>query len=161
MTSTQVVKPGAVGAVKTGASSGSGTSRTQRPARFGSVSRGSTLLTSGPEADGARKEATTQGLAAQSRTRASTGDQRAQTRRPADTGRDGRRARRPRRLSDHRRAGGSVPNAPRPRSRPVSTPSPRRIAWVTGGACSEPPLIELAYAFEQASERRAPPPLMP
>ena len=29
----------------------------------------------------------------------------------------------------------------------------------TGGACSEPRLIELAYAFEQATRRRVPPTL--
>jgi amidase len=29
----------------------------------------------------------------------------------------------------------------------------------TGVACSEPRLIELAYAFEQATKRRVPPPL--
>jgi Asp-tRNA(Asn)/Glu-tRNA(Gln) amidotransferase A subunit family amidase len=31
----------------------------------------------------------------------------------------------------------------------------------TGGACSEPRLIGLAYAFEQATKRRIPPPLFP
>jgi amidase len=31
----------------------------------------------------------------------------------------------------------------------------------TGGACSEPKLIELAYAFEQATKKRVPPPLFP
>ena len=31
----------------------------------------------------------------------------------------------------------------------------------TGTACSEPRLIELAYAFEQASSRRVPPPNLP
>ena len=31
----------------------------------------------------------------------------------------------------------------------------------TGMACSEPRLIELAYAFEQATMRRVPPPGMP
>ena len=31
----------------------------------------------------------------------------------------------------------------------------------TGSACSEPRLIELAYAFEQATRRRVPPPDMP
>lgn len=30
-----------------------------------------------------------------------------------------------------------------------------------GGACSEPRLIELAYAFERATKRRVPPPLLP
>src|SRR5262249_38228510 len=31
----------------------------------------------------------------------------------------------------------------------------------TGMACSEPKLIELAYAFEQATKKRVPPPLFP
>jgi amidase len=31
----------------------------------------------------------------------------------------------------------------------------------TGTACSEPRLIELAYAFEQATRKRVPPPGMP
>jgi amidase len=31
----------------------------------------------------------------------------------------------------------------------------------TGTACSEPKLIELAYAFEQATKKRIPPPLFP
>lgn len=31
----------------------------------------------------------------------------------------------------------------------------------TGGACSEPRLLELAYAFEQATKKRVPPPLFP
>ena len=30
----------------------------------------------------------------------------------------------------------------------------------TGGACSEPRLLELAYAFEQATKRRVPPSVM-
>jgi amidase len=30
-----------------------------------------------------------------------------------------------------------------------------------GGACSEPRLIELAYALEQATKRCVPPPLFP
>ena len=37
-------------------------------------------------------------------------------------------------------------------------PSPFGVAF-TGGACSEPRLIALAYAFEQATKRRLPPPL--
>jgi amidase len=31
----------------------------------------------------------------------------------------------------------------------------------TGMACSEPRLIGLAYAFEQATKKRIPPPLFP
>jgi len=38
------------------------------------------------------------------------------------------------------------------------TPSPFGVSF-TGGACSEPKLIELAYAFEQATKRRVPPKL--
>jgi len=37
---------------------------------------------------------------------------------------------------------------------------PRGVSF-TGRACSEPRLLELAYAFEQASKRRIPPPGMP
>jgi amidase len=37
-------------------------------------------------------------------------------------------------------------------------PSPFGVAF-TGGACSEPRLLELAYAFEQATKRRVPPPV--
>jgi Asp-tRNA(Asn)/Glu-tRNA(Gln) amidotransferase A subunit family amidase len=40
---------------------------------------------------------------------------------------------------------GTVPNAPE----------------FTGSACSEPRLLELAYAFEQATKRRVPPPSTP
>ena len=39
-------------------------------------------------------------------------------------------------------------------------PAPFGVSF-TGGACSEPRLIELAYAFEQASMRRVPPPGFP
>jgi amidase len=39
-------------------------------------------------------------------------------------------------------------------------PAPYGVSF-TGTACSEPRLIELAYAFEQASKRRVPPPSMP
>jgi len=39
-------------------------------------------------------------------------------------------------------------------------PRPFGVSF-TGGACSEPRLLELAYAFEQATTRRAPPPGMP
>ena len=47
-------------------------------------------------------------------------------------------------------------------SRPASTPkpSPYGVSF-TGMACSEPRLLELAYAFEQATKRRVPPPLGP
>jgi amidase len=37
-------------------------------------------------------------------------------------------------------------------------PSPYGVSF-TGGACSEPKLLELAYAFEQATKKRIPPPL--
>ena len=39
-------------------------------------------------------------------------------------------------------------------------PSPLGVGF-TGMACSEPRLIELAYAFEQATKRRTPPPSAP
>lgn len=39
-------------------------------------------------------------------------------------------------------------------------PSPYGVSF-TGMACSEPTLIRLAYAFEQATKRRVPPPLFP
>jgi amidase len=55
-----------------------------------------------------------------------------------------------------------VPNAPAP---PLpagfdAKPGPFGVGF-TGTSCSEPRLIELAYAFEQATKRRVPPPLMP
>ncbi len=37
-------------------------------------------------------------------------------------------------------------------------PSPYGVSF-TGGACSEPRLIEIAFAFEQATKRRVPPKL--
>jgi amidase len=55
-----------------------------------------------------------------------------------------------------------VPNAPTPPF-PAgfdARPGPFGVSFA-GGACSEPKLIELAYAFEQASKKRAPPPLFP
>ncbi|MGE3888103.1 MAG: amidase family protein [Vicinamibacterales bacterium] len=57
---------------------------------------------------------------------------------------------------------GMVPNAPTP---PLpagfnAKPAPFGVAF-TGAACSEPRLIALAYAFEQASRRRVPPLDMP
>lgn len=53
---------------------------------------------------------------------------------------------------------GTVPNAPNP---PFpegfdAKPAPYGVSF-TGVACSEPRLIELAYAFEQATKRRVPP----
>jgi amidase len=53
---------------------------------------------------------------------------------------------------------GLVPNAP-PTPFPESfaaKPSPYGVSF-TGAACSEPVLIRLAYAFEQATKRRVPP----
>lgn len=57
---------------------------------------------------------------------------------------------------------GFVPNAPTP---PFprgfeARPSPFGVSF-TGSSCSEPRLIELAYAFEQATRRRVPPPAFP
>jgi amidase len=53
-----------------------------------------------------------------------------------------------------------VPNAPTPDFPKgfEAKPSPYGVAF-TGGACSEPRLIELAYSFEQATKRRVPPTL--
>jgi len=57
---------------------------------------------------------------------------------------------------------GTVPNAPTPPfpSGFNAKPSPFGVSF-TGLACSEPRLIELAYAFEQVTKRRVPPPLVP
>jgi amidase len=57
---------------------------------------------------------------------------------------------------------GMVPNAP---SNPFpdgfnAKPAPFGVSF-TGTACSEPRLIELAFAFEQATKRRVPPPSFP
>jgi amidase len=57
---------------------------------------------------------------------------------------------------------GMVPNAPTP---PIpqsfdAKPAPFGVSFA-GGACSEPRLIALAYAFEQATKRRVPPPAAP
>ena len=55
-----------------------------------------------------------------------------------------------------------VPNAPTPPF-PAgfnAKPAPFGVGF-TGAPCSEPRLIELAYAFEQATKRRVPPPSMP
>jgi amidase len=55
-----------------------------------------------------------------------------------------------------------VPNAPNPPFPPGfnALPSPFGVSF-TGGACSELRLLELAYAFEQATRRRVPPPAAP
>jgi amidase len=55
-----------------------------------------------------------------------------------------------------------VPNAPTP---PFpdgfnAKPTPYGVSFA-GMACSEPKLLELAYAFEQATKKRVPPPLFP
>ena len=54
---------------------------------------------------------------------------------------------------------GMVPNAPTPPfpSGFDAKPAPFGVGF-TGTACSEPRLIEIAYAFEQATKRRVPPP---
>ena len=56
----------------------------------------------------------------------------------------------------------TIPNAPTP-AYPEgfnAKPSPFGVTF-TGMACSEPTLLRLAYAFEQATKRRVPPPDMP
>jgi amidase len=55
-----------------------------------------------------------------------------------------------------------VPNAPTPAlpDRFDAKPAPFGAGF-TGASCSEPRLIELAYAFEQATKRRLPPPSTP
>ncbi|HUJ51727.1 MAG TPA: amidase family protein [Bryobacteraceae bacterium] len=58
---------------------------------------------------------------------------------------------------------GMVPNASLQQPFPEgfdAKPSPLGVSF-TGMACSEPRLIELAYAFEQATKRRVPPPSAP
>jgi amidase len=57
---------------------------------------------------------------------------------------------------------GTVPNTPTPAFPEGfdARPAPYGVSF-TGSACSEPRLIELAYAFEQASRRRVPPPGLP
>jgi amidase len=56
----------------------------------------------------------------------------------------------------------TVPNAPTPAFPEgfSARPGPYGVSF-TGMACSEPRLIELAYAFEQATRRRVPPPAAP
>ncbi len=57
-------------------------------------------------------------------------------------------------------AGGAAPPAnPYPAGFALA-PAPYGVSF-TGMACSEPRLIELAYAFEQASKKRVPPPSAP
>ena len=61
--------------------------------------------------------------------------------------------------------------APSPTGAPAPPPNPYPAGFTlqpapygvsfTGTACSEPRLIELAYAFEQATKRRVPPPSAP
>jgi amidase len=55
-----------------------------------------------------------------------------------------------------------VPNAPTPAFPPGfdAKPGPFGVSF-TGMACSEPKLLELAYAFEQATKKRVPPPSVP
>jgi amidase len=58
----------------------------------------------------------------------------------------------------------TVPNAPAaPNAFPESfkaKPTPFSVSF-TGMACSEPTLLRLGYAFEQATKKRVPPPLFP
>ena len=79
-------------------------------------------------------------------------------------GRERRRDRGQARLSDRDRAvrvGAERADAGRFRRASTRKPAPFGVSF-TGGACSEPRLLELAYAFEQATKRRVPPlrPLM-
>jgi len=57
---------------------------------------------------------------------------------------------------------GMVPNAPTPAFPDGfnAKPAPFGVSF-TGMACSEPALIRMAYAFEQATKRRVPPPATP
>ncbi|HWW62921.1 MAG TPA: amidase family protein, partial [Thermoanaerobaculia bacterium] len=57
---------------------------------------------------------------------------------------------------------GMVPNAPTPAfpEKFDAKPAPFGVSF-TGLACSEPKLIAMAYAFEQATHKRVPPPLFP
>jgi amidase len=57
---------------------------------------------------------------------------------------------------------GLVPNEPTPPF-PAgfnAKPAPYGVSF-TGMSCSEPRLLALAYAFEQATKRRVPPPALP
>jgi amidase len=56
--------------------------------------------------------------------------------------------------------GGDTAAAPPPMPLPPGfdpKPQPFGVGF-TGGACSEPKLLELAYSFEQATKKRTPPP---
>ena len=57
---------------------------------------------------------------------------------------------------------GLVPNAPTPAFPDgfTANPAPYGVTF-TGASCSEPKLITMAYAFEQASKKRVPPPNLP
>jgi len=57
---------------------------------------------------------------------------------------------------------GMVPNAPTPPfpENFAARPAPFGVGF-TGTACSEPRLLEIAYAFERATKKRVPPPAMP
>ena len=57
---------------------------------------------------------------------------------------------------------GFVPNTltPPPPAGFEPRPAPFGVSF-TGAACAEPKLIEIGFAFEQATKRRAPPPLFP
>jgi amidase len=60
---------------------------------------------------------------------------------------------------------GTVPNAPASPAPPFpegfnAKPAPLGVSF-TGMACSEPRLLALGYAFEQATKRRVPPPSVP
>ena len=57
---------------------------------------------------------------------------------------------------------GLVPNAPTPPFPDAfaAKPAPYGVSF-TGLSCSEPRLLALAYAFEQATKRRVPPPFVP
>ncbi len=84
------------------------------------------------------------------------GDEDAQARRAHLSRRQRRGDRRQGRLPDRHRA---VRHRPECAGMPAgfnAKPSPYGVAF-TGGACSEPRLIEMAYAFEQATKRRVPP----
>ena len=57
---------------------------------------------------------------------------------------------------------GLIPNAPTPAfpDKFEARPSPYGVSF-TGTACSEPTLLKIAFAFEQATKRRVPPPGLP